>query len=83
MATRTMFFRPFTDAANQANLFENDAGKWEWMIAEIEDGDPNIPAGWQATPTKADVVAPKPPKRKKPDAEETVAEEVPPNGDGD
>lgn len=51
MTTPTMFYRAFKDGADASRMVENEAGKWEWQIVEIEDGA-GPPDGWHALPTQ-------------------------------
>lgn len=58
MTTPTMFYRAFKDGAEPSRMVENEAGKWEWQIVDLEDGD-GPPDGWHALPTEAPIAAPK------------------------
>jgi hypothetical protein len=85
MATPTMFYRPFVDGSDVTKCIENEAGKWEWQIVEIEDGDAP-PEGWKSLPVVIEasetVSEPeKPAKRKKKTEAEPVADEAV-DGDG-
>jgi hypothetical protein len=82
MTTPTMVYREVSDKSDPSRIVENDAGRWEWMIVDLEEGQ-GPPSGWQSLPETSEAPASKPQKRKKPDAEEPVAGEVTPNGDGD
>ena len=60
MTTRTMVYKAATDATDAARLVENEHGKWEWQIVELEDGD-SAPNGWKLLPE----VLGEPPKAKR------------------
>lgn len=64
MTTRTMVYKAATDATDAARLVENEHGKWEWQIIELEDGQ-GPPDGWQSTPFATP--APKAPRKSKPE----------------
>lgn len=81
LATETMVYRVPGDDARPDRIIENEHGKWEWQIVDLEDGE-SPPAGWQSFPYAAETPAPpaKKPRTKKPDA---VTEEGTPDGDSD
>lgn len=63
MKQPTMVYRPATDDAPRSHVIENEAGTFEWMILDLDDGE-SSPAGWQSLPV--DVL--------RSDVAETVAE---------
>lgn len=75
-----MVYRSATDASEPANIIENEAGKWEWKIVDLNDGE-GPPAGWKSLPVAVETVSePDKPKRRK-KAEADPVEDTP-DGDG-
>lgn len=58
MTQRTMVYKPASDDSDPARVVENDAGKWQWQIVELEAGAP-APDGWQSRPEGSQQPEPK------------------------
>lgn len=77
-----MIYKAATDDSDPAHVIENDAGRWQWMIIELEEGA-LAPSGWQALPDVLDAPAKaKRGKIKLPSEPETVTEDTDGNSDG-
>lgn len=59
MTTKTMVYRAASDVTDPAHVIENEAGKWEWQIVDLEDGA-GAPEGWKSLPVDiGEATAPK------------------------
>lgn len=64
MTTPTMVYRAASETSDSARIIENEAGKWEWLIVELNDGQ-GPPEGWQPLPDVLENVEPIAPKAKR------------------
>jgi hypothetical protein len=79
-----MVYRAATENSDPALVIENEAGRWEWQIVELEEGYPP-PIGWKSLPDVLETVSePAKTKRTKiklPTENEPVTEDTDGNSD--